>query len=403
MVRSGLSRARLRGGWQRRSGLRDFAVSAGCRLAGLAIRPSQPDGRPMPASESPSILVIKPLALGDVLRATPFLDALRRTYPNARITFAVGDYARPALENNPHLDALMPMKELGVPPRHDLRAYFQFARELRRERFDVAFVLDRSPLMALLPFLARIPRRIGPNSGGRGFSHSTRVGARKREHEVESYLRVARAAGLATEGARCHFRPTTGDASAVRRLVQEFGIASDRPQVLIAPGGGVNPGNVDVTKRWPPERYARVAEELVGSHRAAIVVVGLPSDQSSVSAMQRAMRNDVVDLSDLSGQISFGQLGALIEQSALCIANDSAAAQLAACVGTPSVTVFTTTDPQLYGPYAPNASWVDARREDRARNSDEHVEPVVQQARAALAGRTAAHPLTRPGQSERLI
>ena len=86
-----------------------------------------------------------------------------------------------------------------------------------------------------------------------------------------------------------------------------------------------------------------------------MVLVGLPSDASSNAAVRSAMRESAFDL---SGQTGFGQLAALIAGSDLFIGNDSTAAQLAACVGTPSVTVFTTTEPWVYGPYAPNAVWV---------------------------------------------
>ena len=85
------------------------------------------------------------------------------------------------------------------------------------------------------------------------------------------------------------------------------------------------------------------------------MLVGLPSDASSNAAVRSAMREAAIDL---SGQTGFGQLAALIARGDLFVGNDSTAAQLAACVGTPSVTVFTTTEPWVYGPYAPNAVWV---------------------------------------------
>ena len=319
------------------------------------MRPSAPGGVPFPAGESPSVLVLKPLALGDVLRTTPLLEALRRARPSARVTFAVADYAARALANNPHIDEVLSMGELGTPRRYDASSYLRFARMLRARRFDAALVLDRSPLMALLPYLARIPLRIGLDSRGRGFAHTTRVPIEPDDHEVSAYLRVGEAAGINAVDVGCHFFPTPQDTEATVRLIEEFGLAEVRPRVIVGPGGGVNPGAVDVSKRWPVERFARVADALVARSGAAIVLVGQPSDASSVASVRDAMRFDAVDL---SGQTSFGQLAALIQGGDLFIGNDSAAAQLAACVGTPSVTIFTTTEPWIYGPYAANARWV---------------------------------------------
>ena len=340
--------------WRRRHGLRAHTVTALSRAANLIVRPSPPGDGALPPSPF-SAVVIKPLALGDVLRTTPFLDAMRRAHPEARITYAVGTYASRALANNPHVDATLDMEQLGTPRRYDAQAYLGFARRLRQDRFDAAVVLDRSPLMALLPYLARIPYRIGLHNKGRGFAHTTRVSIADDEHEVDAYLRVARAMGIDTSSVCCHFHPSPSDAAAADRLHQEFGVTPGRPLVIMAPGGGLNPGAVDVSKRWTAAGYARVADTLVERQSATVVLVGLPSDASSNAAVRSAMRESAFDL---SGQTGFGQLAALIAGSDLFIGNDSTAAQLAACVGTPSVTVFTTTEPWVYGPYAPNAVWV---------------------------------------------
>ena len=144
----------FRGDWRRRTGPRAAAITALCWIARLVIRPQPPDGQPLPFKPDLSIVIIKPIALGDVLRATVFVNALRRGLPNARITFAVGDYARAAIDNNPDIDEILPMQSLGTPRRYDAATYVSFVRRLRERSFDVAFVLDRSPAMALLPFFA---------------------------------------------------------------------------------------------------------------------------------------------------------------------------------------------------------------------------------------------------------
>lgn len=340
--------------WHRHRGLRALAVTLLCRTAGLIIRPKSPDGHRLPAAPFRAI-VIKPLALGDVLRTTPFLHALRRAHPQAHITYAIGSYAAASLTNNPHIDATIDMGHLGTPWRYDAQAYFGFARRLRGAKFDLAVVLDRSPLLAILPYIARIPYRVGLHNHGRGFTHTTRVPIADAEHEVDAYLGLAEAIGVSTTDVRCHFHPTPNDIEAADRLCQEFGIVADQKLVIVAPGGGVNPGTVDVSKRWAPENFARVADALAQRYNTATALVGLPSDATSIAAVRTHMTRPAIDL---AGQTKFGQLAALIARSTLFIGNDSTTAQLAACVGTPSVTVFTTTEPWVYGAYGPEARWV---------------------------------------------
>ena len=341
---------RFRGDWRRRTGPRAAGITALCWLARLAIRPKPPEGRPLPPNPRLSALVIKPLALGDVLRATGFTAALRHELPGADITFAVGDYAAPALANNPHIDEIMPMGMLGTPRRYDARQYLAFVRRIRGRQFDAAFVLDRSPAMALLPYFARIPYRLGLDSRMRGFAHTTRIPVDMHDNEVETYRRLARLAGLHSTDDVCVFRPTQADMSAGRRLAEEFDLDSAPLRVVIAPGGGVNPGAVDVTKRWPAERFAAVADWLIQHRGARVCLVGTASDSPSITAMRRAMTQPVVNL---EGRTTFGQLGALIAGSDLFVGNDSASAQLALGVGTPSVTIFTATEPWIYGSDTP--------------------------------------------------
>ncbi len=329
-----------------------------------------------------SALVIKPLALGDVLRATGFTATLRQQRPEARITFAVGDYAAPALANNPDIDEILPMGMLGTPRRYDAAQYVAFVRRLRQRDFDAAFVLDRSPAMALLPYFARIPYRIGLDSRQRGFPHTTRVPVDMEDNEVETYRRVATFAGLTPVDTACVFRPTRDDVAAARRLAEEFDLDSGGLRAVIAPGGGVNPGAVVVTKRWPAERFAAVADWLVETQGARVCLVGTAADSPSIAAMRRSMTQPATNL---EGHTTFGQLGALIAGSDLFIGNDSASSQLALGVETPSVTVFTATEPWIYGTDSRRAVSVFNGSRNQGLGSPPPVDKVIAAVRALLS------------------
>ena len=377
----------FRGDWRRRTGPRAAGITALCWLARLAIRPKMPAGRPLPSDPRMSALVIKPLALGDVLRATGFTAALRRERPHARITFAVGDYAAPALTNNPDINEILPMGMLGTPRRYDAAQYLAFVGKLRERKFDAAFVLDRSPAMALLPYFARIPYRIGLDSRLRGFAHTTRIPVEMEDNEVETYRQIARMAGLDPTSAPCVFRPTEDNLNAARRLAEEFDLDSAALRVVVAPGGGVNPGAVDVTKRWPAERFAAVADWLIQRRDARVCLVGTASDSPSIATMRRAMTQPAVNL---EGHTTFGQLGALIAGSDLFIGNDSASAQLALGVGTPSVTIFTATEPWIYGTASPLAIPVHTGSQAQGLGAPPPVDMVTAAARRLLSQRAEA-------------
>src|SRR5918997_1568984 len=77
------------------------------------------------------ILLLKPCCLGDVLLTTPLLAALRRDYPEAEITYAVGAWARPMIEGSRHVDEV-----LTIPDRWTPGSISVVARELRRRHID---------------------------------------------------------------------------------------------------------------------------------------------------------------------------------------------------------------------------------------------------------------------------
>lgn len=328
---------------------RDRAVSALSAALERAVDLTQ---RPPALPLAPRrIVVLKSCCLGDVLLATPLLGVLRRAYPQARLVAAVGRWSRAALVNNPDLDGLLDLEGVGVG-HFDAAAYARVLRRLRAGNFDLALVLDRTPLLTLLPLLAGIPVRAGIDSAGRGFPLNLRVPWRAVEHEAMLFLRVGAALGLPTDGARLRFEPAAEDHARAEELWRNAGLAERRVAALF-PGGGRNPGMTLEAKRWPATRYAALAERLHHEHGLAIVLTGAAEDRPVAAEVRRLARTPLVDL---SGQTSIGVLGALYARCALFCGNDSGPMHLAAAVGIPVLAIFGPTDPMVYAPFSPRAT-----------------------------------------------
>lgn len=323
---------------------RNFLVSAAGRaLRGLfAARPA-----PAPAAVR-SIVVIKPCCLGDVLMATPAISALRHGYPEARITVAVGRWSADALENNPDVDDVLDCGVLGIPGQNGWSSCWRFVREVRSCRFDLAVVLDRSAIAAATAWLAGIPYRAGIDSEGRGFSLTQRVRWRGPRHEVELYLDVVRALKIELDDPRLVYRPRPEYRTFAARLFEEWGLTGEAPVVAIHPGGAANPGMQLPAKRWPPARFAAVADRLTEEAGVRVLILGHGSDAQAARQTRAAMRRAAVDL---VGQTSFGQMAAVIERCHLFIGNDSGPMHLAAAVGTPVLAILGPTLPEAYAPY----------------------------------------------------
>ncbi len=298
-----------------------------------------------------SIVVIKPCCIGDVIMTTPLLEVLQRNYPAARITYVVGTWSEVVAEHQPSVASVIDCGTVGIPGRYSLKAYLKLAQRLRRQHFDLAFVLDRSPMLTLLPWLAGVVRRVGPDSLGRGFSLTDRVpvstARTQLQHQVDIYLDLARALGLAVDHPRMHFVPTTEERQRIYTSA-----TSARKQVAVFPGGGSNPGMQLTAKRWPLALYRELVGKLVHELDVQVLLIGGPDDVALNQSLLDGLTVPAGMVVNLAGQTPFGQTAAQIEHCVLFIGNDSSPMHLAAAVGTPVIAIFGPTSPQEYGPYA---------------------------------------------------
>ena len=329
---------------KRRDRVLSTALSSVERAVDLVRRPPAPPRAPR------RVVVLKSCCLGDALLATPLLGALRRAYPHARLVAGVGRWTRPALLHNPDLDGLLDLESVGVG-RFQPAAYVRVLRRLRAGAFDVAVVLDRTPLLTALPLLAGIPVRAGIDSAGRGLPLNVRVPWDAIEHESALFLRVVAALGVETAGASLCFVPSPGDHARAAELWRAAGLDGQRVAVL-APGGGRNPGMTLEAKRWPAARFAALADALHQAHGLAVALVGDEHDRPVTDEVRRLMH---APAADLAGRTDFGTLGAVLARAALFAGNDSAPMHLAVAVGSPTLAIFGPTDPAVYAHVGPRA------------------------------------------------
>ena len=341
-------RARVIGGTARLAGL-PWRVAPG---RGQALRPTNPCLK--------RVVVIKPCCMGDVLMATPAIAALRRSLPNSHIALAVGGWSRQAVAHNPRVNMLIEAPTVGEATRW--ADYMKLARLIRRGKFGTAVVLDRSPMLSLVALMGRARVRAGLDSDGRGISltHPVPCPPDKARHEVEWYLDVVRGMGLPAprEEAFLEFYPTEGERKEAGQLLAEQGAGeAEGGYVAIHVGGGANPGMRLLSKRWEPERWARIADWLAETHDATVLLLGGPGkeDREAADKMQAALfdatRPYVVDL---VGKLSWGAMGALIGWCDLFLGHDTGAMHLATAMRTPVVAVFGPSDPARYGPWDPS-------------------------------------------------
>ena len=110
-----------------------------------------------------SVLIVKMSSIGDVVHALPVATALRRRFPQLRISWAVEERAAPLLADHPAIDRVVvfpPMRWGEVGPAWT-RAVARAVRDLTSEAYDVCLDLQGLAKSSLVALLSRAPLRLG--------------------------------------------------------------------------------------------------------------------------------------------------------------------------------------------------------------------------------------------------
>jgi ADP-heptose:LPS heptosyltransferase len=149
------------------------------------------------------------------------------------------------------------------------------------------------------------------------------------------------------------FHAADGERTAVTRwLVEELDWLGDKPLVVIHPGGGKHLVQSNLKRRWPTERFARLAGQLIRRREATIVLVGATEERKLANEVAGMIPAKVINQ---AGNLSLGQIGALCELAGLYVGNDVGPTYVAAATGCPTLAIFGAADPVVFAPYMVNS------------------------------------------------
>ena len=197
------------------------------------------------------ILVRAPNWVGDAVMAIPALEAIRRAHASAEIAIL----ARPAVADL-YCDAIFANRivEYDNAGRHKgWRGRKKLVAELRRERFDLAILLQNAFEAAWLAWRAGIPQRAGYARDGRGPLLTKPIRVPKDSeiprHESHYYLELIRRAGwIESRGEIAPIRlrvPSSAHEAAEASLLRA-GAREGAWRCAIAPGASYG-----AAKCWP--------------------------------------------------------------------------------------------------------------------------------------------------------
>ena len=297
-----------------------------------------------------NILVIDFGQLGDVVLSLPALAAIRKRFPRARITVAVGKPGAEVIAMSGYADETFVVDRValrdGFKPLSVLRV-FQIVKDIRAKRFD--FVIDLHSLSEtnLLGFLSGASKRLYSRRPGRSLDFLANFKPRppvetdhRQRHLIDRYLDVLRPLEIENAERLPTLNVRQVDAAVVERLLVKAKAASGAPLVGLFPGAG------HPSRRWPLEQFASLADFLIRNDQVKVLVFLGPEERDYIKEIRQQFPRSVVILD----QLTIPQLAAAQARLVAFVSNDTGPMHIASAVGTPVVLLLDKRAPESYLP-----------------------------------------------------
>lgn len=298
------------------------------------------------------ILVTRFQSMGDMIVFIPILRALRKGFPQAHISVLAAEKTGiEVLEQCPYIDEI-----IAKDSNQSFLKWLKFLKRLKGRRFDlfissageddlsqVGFYIGARYIVG---FKKRI-RHLEEYEETCKFLQTVSLEYDENKHEVEQNVAIPHAIGIEANDAKLEFWTTDAEDEYVKDLLWNK-LKISRRKILI----GIHPGSKRLSRRWLPEKFAKLADLLTKKFNAYILIIGSCEEMKLAQEIANQMEYEVVIL---NGKTTIVQLASLMRYLSLFICTDSGPLHLAAAMGTPIVAIFGPGEVQKWYPYSKNS------------------------------------------------
>jgi len=320
-------------------------------------------------SVCPHIAILRALHLGDLLCALPAVRALRAQYPEAHIAWIGLPHMRALIERYPDLvDEYINFPGWpGLPERtYEPGAVVEFLGGMQEREFDLVLQMqgDGTITNALVGLMGAahtagfyLPSAYRPDP-------AAYLPYPDDCHEILRHLRLVAHLGVEEGDTAIPFPIAAAEERAARELLGRVGRQARYVVFHV--------GARDLRRQWSPAKFGAVGQALAREGFAGIFT-GTSAERPLVTAACRAMGAGAIDV---CGETDLGTLAALVNGAAVVVANDTGISHVAAARRTPSVILYSISDPNRWAPLD--------RTRHRAMSAQASPEAVIEVVREQL-------------------
>ena len=286
------------------------------RISG-SFNPSKNANKPLAKEDIKRILVQEHQCIGDVLMLEPTLAALKEGFPDADIDLLCTSSIKELAQASQLAEHIMEYpKELPRPGKYDL--VIDFHADVRRLRL-------------LKGYKAKYRAGFSFSGGARWLTHV--VDYPFNEHQVERPFELLAILGVTVKRHVPHLKGFESE-------------LKEKKQILLHPGANHE------ARKWPREHWVELIKILKADDQDVLWLTP-PGEKAP----------EGVDV--FSGSIV--EMAKIITDSCLLIGCDSMSGHLSAALGTRSLAIFGSQDPELTKPFGPNGYFIIPEKECKHR------------------------------------
>ena len=275
---------------------------------------------------------------------TPFLRSLRCMFPDAKISYLVGNWSKDAIKYNSNINNFLIFDETIFFNIKKMPNLIRFILEIRKKNFDAAFILDASFIYPVIIYLTGISRRIGFDRNGEGFALTDRIEFKYSHHHINNYLNLLTILNTDSIFASLNmeFNYSKTDEEFAFHFYSDNKFCLNDFIIGIAPGGAKNIAESMPLRQWPIEYYIELIKKIKEKFNSKIILFGGYNDLDICGKIEEVFMDKIYNL---SGKTTLAQAAAIIKSCNYFITHDSGLMHLAAAMGITTISIFGPTEP----------------------------------------------------------
>lgn len=295
-----------------------------------------------PAINTPpdSICLLRLSALGDITHVLPVVRTLQHHWPKTRLTWVIGKTEYSLVKAIHDIEFIIFDKSEGFS------AYLKLGKTLQGRHFDLLLHMQLSLRASVASLFIPASVKLGFDRARAKdmqalFTNEKIQPQSTRQHVIDSFLEFPRHFGL--EPVLSWALPV--NASSLELIKKKLN--TNREILVINPCAVAKSRN---WRNWTVEGYAAVADYARQLFDMQVVLSGGPTTLEKETA-DAIVHSSSTNLINLVGQTSLDELVALLDLADIVIAPDTGPVHIASALGTPTIGLYATTNPQRAGPY----------------------------------------------------